>query len=34
MIAPEEVCFALLQSYSPQSKTSDATEAVGRKFVP
>jgi hypothetical protein len=30
----EEVCFVSLQSYGPQSKASDAIEAIGRKFVP
>jgi hypothetical protein len=30
----EEACFVLLQSYIPQSKASDAFEAVESKFVP
>jgi hypothetical protein len=30
----EEACFVALQSYSTQSKASDAVEAYGNKFVP
>jgi hypothetical protein len=29
----EEDCFVELQSYIPQSKASDAFEAVGSKFI-
>jgi hypothetical protein len=30
----EEDCFVKLQSYGPQSKASDAAEALWKQFIP